>query len=75
MNDPRSKDSSEPLDKQETLWGINDLVITLPNRTKMIVYPESKKTFEQKQKILQKNQIIDVPTLSTLNDKIAINIS
>jgi len=27
------------------MTGIHDLVITLPNRTKMIVYPEAKKKF------------------------------
>ncbi len=38
-NDPRAKESSEVVPPEEVLWGINDLVITLPNRTKMIVYP------------------------------------
>ena len=47
-NDPRAKDSPEIIVKDEVLWGINDLVITLPNRTKMIVFPEPKKTFQQK---------------------------
>ncbi len=47
-NDPRAKDSNEIVNKDEVLWGINDLVITLPNRTKMIVFPEPKKTFQQK---------------------------
>jgi hypothetical protein len=51
-NDPRAKESTEVVPKEEVLWGINDLVITLPNRTKMIVYPEPKKTFQQKANIV-----------------------
>jgi hypothetical protein len=47
-----SKESTEVVPKEEVLWGINDLVITLPNRTKMIVYPEPKKTFQQKANIV-----------------------
>lgn len=48
VNDPRAKESPEVVSREELLWGINDLVITLPNRTKMIVYPEPKKTLQQK---------------------------
>lgn len=51
-NDPRAKESTVVVPKEEVLWGINDLVITLPNRTKMIVYPEPKKTFQQKSNIV-----------------------
>ena len=45
VSDLRNKDSQEVLPKEEKLTGVNDLVITLPNRTKMIVYPEPKKSF------------------------------
>lgn len=75
MNDPRSKTSQEVLDKNELLWGVNDLVITLPNRTKMIVFPEPKKSFEEKQRLVEQSKAVQTPTISTLNDKIAIDIS
>lgn len=45
----KSKDSNEPIAEDTQLWGINDLVLTMPNRTKMIVFPEPKKPFERKQ--------------------------
>ena len=74
-NDPRAKDSTEVVPKEEVLWGINDLVITLPNRTKMIVYPEPKKTFQQKADIVARQEYPDTPTLGLFNKKLAIDIS
>ena len=44
----KNKDSDEPIPEDTPLWGINDLVITMPNRTKMIVFPEPKKPLELK---------------------------
>ena len=39
LSSPKSWDNEGLISMDEKLWGINDLVITLPNRTKMIVYP------------------------------------
>jgi hypothetical protein len=74
-NDPRAKESSEVVGREEVLWGINDLVITLPNRTKMIVFPEPKKTFQQKSDIVARGEYPDTPTLGLFNKKLSIDIS
>lgn len=70
-----SKGSSEPIANDVSLWGINDLVITLPNRTKMIVFPEPKKTFEQKEQIVNRYNLKDSLTMGDLNDKFTIDLS
>ena len=57
------------------LWGINDLVITMPNRTKMIVFPEPKKPFEHKEKIVSMSSIDHNLTLGDLNDRFNIDLS
>jgi hypothetical protein len=75
VNDPRAKDSQEVIPRDELLWGINDLVITLPNRTKMIVFPEPKRTLQQKYEIVGRNDSPDTPTVGHFNKKITIDIS
>lgn len=57
------------------MTGIHDLVITLPNRTKMIVYPEAKKKFQEKKKIVESYSSPDSPTIGELNKKIVLDIS
>ena len=49
VNNPKNKDSNEVIPKEKMLSGINDLIVTLPNRTKMIIFPEQRKTLTQKE--------------------------
>lgn len=74
-NDLRSKGSQEAIDRNQLLWGINDLVITLPNRTKMIVFPEPKKTLQQKNELVNKVQYPQTPTVGHFNSKVTIDVS
>lgn len=57
------------------LSGINDLVVTLPNRTKMVIYPEQRKSLTQKEEIIKKYQYPDVPTIAFLQTKTALDVN
>lgn len=54
---PKSKESTKPIDPEELLWGVNDLVITLPNRSKITIFPEPQPSLEQKKKLLEQPRI------------------
>ena len=50
-------------------------MVTLPNRTKMIIYPEQRKSLAQKEEILKRYQYPDTPTISFLQSKIALDVN
>lgn len=75
VNDHRSKDNHAVVPREEVLWGINDLVITLPNRTKMIVFPEAKKSWEEKLRLVEGASLVETPTIASLNSKVTIDVS